>query len=299
MTLGATSSGVLCIGRLYCDLIFTDVPRMPTLGTETFAGGLEFHAGGGAYITAAWLASLGRAAALASYLPPTPFREKVVGEIAAANVDLSMSSAMPEGQAPQLTVSISTDGDRAFLTHQPGPPFPEFTATDIRRAGVRHVHIGELKTLTTRPEVLKAARQAGVTLSLDCGWDDNVDAAGLEPLLAEVDVFLPNASEAEALRRLGVALDGPGLTVIKHGAEGATVTVDGQAIRVGAPKVSYVDPTGAGDAFNAGFLDAWLAGAKAEACLVAGNATGARAVSGCGGFPSEFASTCAAETLIN
>lgn len=299
MTSGAASSGVLCVGRLYCDLIFTNVPRMPTLGTETFAGGLEVHAGGGAYITAAWLASLGHAAALASYLPPPPFRETVAGEIAMAGVDLSLSSIMPDGQAPQLTVSISTDGDRAFLTHQPGPPFPELTATDIRRAGVRHVHIGELKTLTTRPEVLKVAREAGATLSLDCGWDDNVDAAGLEALLAEIDVFLPNASEAEALRRLGVALDGPGLTVIKRGAEGATVTVDGQTIRVGAPKVSYIDPTGAGDAFNAGFLDAWLSGQETEACLIAGNATGARAVSGCGGFPPEFASRRTAEAVSN
>ena len=66
MSAASASPAVLCVGRLYCDLIFTDVPRMPTLGTETFAGGFELHAGGGAYITSAWLASLGHATALAA-----------------------------------------------------------------------------------------------------------------------------------------------------------------------------------------------------------------------------------------
>ena len=40
----ATGIPVLCAGRLYCDLIFTGVPRFPSLGTEVFAGGLGLHA---------------------------------------------------------------------------------------------------------------------------------------------------------------------------------------------------------------------------------------------------------------
>ncbi|MEM7717672.1 MAG: PfkB family carbohydrate kinase [Pseudomonadota bacterium] len=292
-------SGVLCVGRLYCDLIFVDVPRLPTLGTETFAGGLEIHAGGGAYITSAWLASLGQSASLVSFLPPPPFREQIVDEISRAGVDLSLSAGMAEGQAPQLTVSISTKGDRAMLTHQPGPSIPDLTAQDLRSAGVHHVHIGELTTLMERPELVKAARDAGATVSLDCGWDDRVATKGVASLLGKIDVFLPNASEAEALRKAGVSLDGPGLTVIKCGADGATAAVGTRALRVRAPKVVNVDPTGAGDAFNAGFLVAWLAGQDTEACLKAGNAAGARAVSGCGGFPSKFAPELAEEIVTH
>ena len=69
---------VLSVGRLYCDLIFTDLPRMPTMGTEVYAGGFGVHAGGGAFITAAHLAALGHPSALsaipavASSAPPTP-----------------------------------------------------------------------------------------------------------------------------------------------------------------------------------------------------------------------------------
>ena len=66
---GTRNSEVLCVGRLYCDLIFSDVPRLPTPGTEVYANGLELHLGGGAVITAQHLDSLGRGVALSAFLP--------------------------------------------------------------------------------------------------------------------------------------------------------------------------------------------------------------------------------------
>ncbi|MEL7216559.1 MAG: PfkB family carbohydrate kinase, partial [Pseudomonadota bacterium] len=45
-----------------------------------------------------------------------------------------------------------------------------------------------------------------------------------------------------------------------------------------------VDTTGAGDAFNAGFLHAWLEAAPIETCLRAGNAAGGEAIMTLGGF---------------
>ena len=40
---------VLCVGRLYCDLVFSGVPKMPVVGEEVFAKKLSTHAGGGAF----------------------------------------------------------------------------------------------------------------------------------------------------------------------------------------------------------------------------------------------------------
>ncbi|MEL7344437.1 MAG: PfkB family carbohydrate kinase, partial [Pseudomonadota bacterium] len=45
--------------------------------------------------------------------------------------------------------------------------------------------------------------------------------------------------------------------------------------------------TGAGDAFNAGFLSRWLIGDDIGACLAAGNARGALSVRQRGGFVAE------------
>lgn len=275
--------GVLSVGRLYCDLIFTDVPRMPSLGTEVFAGGFGLHAGGGAYITAAYFSMLGHTSKLASFLPAPPFRDLVASEIAQSGVDISLCRAAPTGLDPQVTVAMVTGGDRAFLTRRSGAPFPALSAADVRAAGARHVHIGELATLAEAPELIDAARSAGATVSLDCGWDENLAGEGLARLLSGVDVFLPNAAEMRRLAEIGLAGSLAPLTVIKRGAEGASAIKGGREVREDAVPVKAVDTTGAGDAFNAGFLSAWLAGRPLAACLAEGNAMGARAISGRGG----------------
>jgi sugar/nucleoside kinase (ribokinase family) len=284
MTTRRTGPGVLCVGRLYCDLIFTEVPRLPSLGTEVFAGGLGLHAGGGAYITAAYLASLGHHAALASFLPAAPFGDIVAAEIAAAGVDLSPSLRAAPELDPQITVSMVMGGERGFLTRRSGPALPQISPADLGRLRARHLHVGELTTLVERPSLLGLAREAGLTVSLDCGWDETLTAAKIGDLLARVDVFLPNAAEAQHLRMLGLAEPLAPLTVVKRGAEGASAVQDGCEFREAAGNAVAVDTTGAGDAFNAGFLSAWLAGEPVGACLRAGNALGAQAIRSRGGF---------------
>ena len=51
---------VLCLGRLWCDLLFTGLPRPPSLGSEVFAEDVSIVPGGGAFITAAVFAAHGR-----------------------------------------------------------------------------------------------------------------------------------------------------------------------------------------------------------------------------------------------
>ncbi len=277
-----SAGGVLCAGRLYCDLVFTGLDRLPTLGTETFADDVGLYAGGGAFITAAYLAALGRPAALAATLPAPPFEALVQADLARFGVDAALCAPAAEGSDPQITVAITTAEDRAFLTRAAGPALPPLEAAEMGRLGLQHLHIGELRTLADAPWLLDAARQAGLTVSLDCGWEDALPEAA-EALIAGVDLFLPNEAEAQRFLDRGLTLRGPMLTVIKRGAAGA-VALDGakdwdapgQAARI-------VDTTGAGDAFNGGFLDRWLAGAPVPDCLEAGNRCGAAAVGAVGG----------------
>ena len=55
--------------------------------------------------------------------------------------------------------------------------------------------------------------------------------------------------------------------VIKLGSHGAAMQVNGTTYKVSSPVVDVVDTTGAGDAFNAGFIDALLDEAAPEDCL--------------------------------
>ncbi|PWJ11452.1 carbohydrate kinase family protein [Jannaschia seohaensis] len=275
----AERPGVLCAGRVYCDLVFTGLPRLPTAGTEIFADDLSLHPGGGAAITAAYIAALGRPAFLAAHLPSAPFQAPVAAGLERCGVDLNLSKPSTEPGAFQLTVAMAHGGDRAFVTRDVGPAVPTLDAASLRAARIGHLHIGELKTLVERPDLLTLARAAGLSVSLDCGWDDALTAS-VAPLIEAVDLFLPNAEEMARLTALGLCPAPRGATVVKRGAEGSS-TPGGPCLPPPAARV--VDTTGAGDAFNGGFLDAWLSGAPLLACQEAGNTCGARAVSHPGG----------------
>jgi sugar/nucleoside kinase (ribokinase family) len=81
----------------------------------------------------------------------------------------------------------------------------------------------------------------------------------------------PGVKEAVA----GLLDRGVKAVVIKKGKEGARFVDGSRDIRTGAIPVSEIDPTGAGDAFDAGFVCGYLEGLPPERCLALANACGA------------------------
>ena len=288
MTRDRAKPAVLSVGRLYCDMIFTDLPRLPTLGTEVFSGGFGVHAGGGAFITAAHLGQLGHASSLAAMLPSSHFADLIRPELEGSSIDLSLSAALPRSAGPQITVAMVEGGDRAFLTHRAGPAFPQLLTRDLAKRGFAHLHVGELASLVSDPTVIALARSCGMTISVDCSWDDALTSDDIRPLVGKVEVFLPNEAELAALVRMGIGAAFAPITIVKRGAEGARAITEAGTLDAPTVPLDAVDTTGAGDAFNAGFLSSWLTGASLGDCLAAGNARGAGAVQQRGGFtPAE------------
>jgi len=72
--------------------------------------------------------------------------------------------------------------------------------------------------------------------------------------------------------------------VWKSGDNGATWIAPDRDIHFPAPRVKVVDTTGAGDAFNAGFLVAWMRGKSPAQCLADGNKAGAASTQKAGGI---------------
>jgi sugar/nucleoside kinase (ribokinase family) len=123
--------------------------------------------------------------------------------------------------------------------------------------------------------LLDTARARGARTFFDTTWDPNgfpgQTRAEVRELLPSVDVFLPNEVEAcaladraddavEAARALQAASGG--WVVVKRGPRGCfAVGPDGTEIAVPAPAVEVADTTGAGDAFNAGLVNALARGA--------------------------------------
>jgi len=98
----ARKGKVLCVGRTYCDLLFTGVPRFPNPGEEIYSDSFAIHPGGGAYITAAYLAALGLDTALCTILPTGPLGQEVMRHIKQSTVDLSYCEFAKNGSEPQI-----------------------------------------------------------------------------------------------------------------------------------------------------------------------------------------------------
>lgn len=279
---------VLCVGRVYCDLVFSGLQEPPQPGREIYAQGLSLHTGGGAAITAHTLAKLGRAVQVCASLPAQPFRRIIETDLE-DSVCLRHCTEQQESD-PQITVVLSGDYDRSFITRRADRALPqnyrECLLQCAREGQIAHLHVAELATLLDHPDLIPLARSAGWSISLDCAWDDAAISSRDAPaLIHQVDLFLPNEAEFCALKDNGFSVKDMQMVVIKRGESGAQVRTPDGVIEQGADtSMPCVDTTGAGDAFDAGFIDAWLRNEAVENCLVAGQRTGTAATRHFGGI---------------
>lgn len=293
MTDMSKRDAVVSVGRIYCDLVFSGLPDMPRMGREVFARSMDPVLGGGAFIAAAHLERLGRRCALLASFGTDPLSSALAPQLETSGVDLRFLDRRADA-GPQVTVVMTGEADRAFLSCRAGDAVPSRFETALQWDRAAMLHIAEYATLAEQPDLVARAKSAGLVVSLDPSWDDSlIYDPNLLAACKGVDIFLPNAEEARAITGasdLEDALDTLAvhfpLVVIKCGGTGAMLAASGQRHSAKAPKVKVVDTTGAGDAFNAGFLDRYLAGHPLPDCLAAGIATGSLSVQTTGGVPA-------------
>jgi sugar/nucleoside kinase (ribokinase family) len=280
---------VLLLGRLFCDLVFTDLPAMPELGREVFASQLDV-AGGGSFIAAAAMHRLGLRVGLVADLGNDLFSQMVARLIEEEGLDTSLIRRHPL-PLPQVTVALSFPDDRAFVTKINPPPSRPDMADLLTRHSARHLHIYSLGPGLDHPDLTRLAHDAGLTVSMDCGWEETRLRDPRTPTLIEsVDVFLPSAAEAcfltnrpspeAALQELAHRVP---TVAVKLGGDGVIAQAGDHFEHVPALRVTPVDTTGAGDAFDAGFIYAYLKESSMRDCLRYGSVCGGLATTAPGG----------------
>jgi sugar/nucleoside kinase (ribokinase family) len=298
-TEAAGAGRVLVVGDANPDLVLSGdvVPRFGQ--AEQLLETASLVIGGSGSITAHGLARLGRPVSLLAAVGDDHFGAFLVDRLEEAGVDVRRV-AVRAGVATGLTVALSRGDDRAILTlvgALDSLTAPELYAAldDLRATGLRHVHVASLFLLPSLAELLLPflvrARELGCTTSLDTNADPAGRWHGVDALLPHLDVLLPNRAEAVALgrdpdaRRAAFALAARGpLTVVKDGSAGAfAVSADGNVTAVAGLPVRAVDATGAGDTFDAAFLDAWLDADPVADALARAVCAGARSVGFLGG----------------
>lgn len=265
---------------------------MPALGVELFAGGFTVTVGGSA-IVAAGLHRLGARVGLIADLGNDPLSQVMRNVLDGLGLDCALIRQHPH-PLPQVTVALSFPHERAFITRFQRPAAPPDLAALLQSHPARHLHVCSFLAALETPAAAAIAHAASMTVSMDPGWDE---AALRDPrlaaMIADLDFFMPNAAElcylancddvALAAARTLATMRG-GMIVLKAGAAGATVfSASHPPIHTPALSVTPIDTTGAGDAFDAGFLYSFLQGASLETSLACGAVCGGLSTTAAGG----------------
>jgi sugar/nucleoside kinase (ribokinase family) len=271
MTSAGAEFDVLVVGELNADLILSgDVT--PAFGqVERLVEDATLTIGSSSAIAACGMARLGLRVAFAGLVGDDEFGRFMRGALASRGVDITAVRVDPAVKTG-LTVILSRGEDRAILTYPGSIAALRREHLDMGMLGrARHLHLGSYFLLDgLRPDVpalFAAARARGLTVSLDTNYDPAERWDGLDAVLPHVDILLPN--EAELLAVSGAADVEAGLArlagrvplvAVKRGAAGALARSGAELLAAAAPPVAVVDPTGAGDSFDAGLLYGLLAG---------------------------------------
>ncbi len=195
---------VLVIGDLNIDLILSGIPRLPAYGEEVLATGITRRLGGSAANFAVCCARLGMSVAFVANVGRDDFGELLISELRRWGIATDCVR-IREDLATGITVSLSGAHDRAFVTYV--GTIDSLRGQDVPRELLlrcRHMHIASyfLQTML-QPDcraLTRAAHAAGLSVSLDTGYDPAEQWNGdLLELISEVDLFLPNEVEAQAI----------------------------------------------------------------------------------------------------
>ncbi|SKB70782.1 carbohydrate kinase family protein [Dyadobacter psychrophilus] len=287
---------LLVVGELNVDLLLNKIQAFPQIGKETIADEMNVCLGSSSAIMAANSAAMGVDTTFCGVVGDDYFGDFILGELGRKSVSCRHVTRIP-GQKTGCTLILNYGQDRANVTYQGA--MNALTANHLpfeMLADYQHLHVSSLflqnGLLNDIEQILINARAAGMTTSLDLQWDPTEQwAFDYARCLPYVDVFMPNESELLALTKTnsisgGIEKIRPYLNTLalKMGRKGSFGVSGGEQLTVPAFEVpNFVDAIGAGDSFNAGFIQKYISGAPLEECLREGNLMGALNTTAAGG----------------
>lgn len=232
-------------------------------------------------------ARLGHPAGIVGGVGDDDFGKCLIKRLHADGVDCRFVRVDDQGSTAVAFVTYFADGSRRFLYHINDTPAVRADLTDFDRIEQPDFFHVMGCSLMTRPEfaarivcVMQAMAAKGARIS----FDPNIRPELLrgrdireivDPVLALCSVLLPGTEELllisgetdveSAVARL---FENPVLEVIalKQGSRGSTIHTRSGRTSYGVFAVESVDPTGAGDCYDAGFVCGLLEGLPLETC---------------------------------
>jgi sugar/nucleoside kinase (ribokinase family) len=288
---------IVVFGDVIDDIVV--VPSGPIRVDTDTPSSIRQRAGGSAANAASWLGALGA---------PVDF----VGRVAAEDVDRHAAILEGFGVAPHLladdehptgTIVVLVEGEartmltergaNALLTADDVPDSLLDAASVVHFTGYSVYHSDDASPIR---RLIERAAARGVTVSVDPASAGSLADFGVDAFLdavAGAGILFPNLAEGRALTGLSdpeaiAAALGESfpLVALTLGVDGVVMAERGDVERIPAVVAEVADPTGAGDAFAAGFLASWVVDRDAGRAAAAGVEVAADAVSRLGARPS-------------
>ena len=277
-------SFVAAFGKLNIDLLYSGMPRIPNEGEEIYSKDFKVCLGGGLPATMINCSRLGIPAKIGTFLGDDMFSQFAKDELdkSGTKYEIFKSKNFPLN----VTSAIITEKDRTFVSYGGTETYSDEMLEKIYNSlkGAKVVAMQE-KLIP----VYKELKREGTILVLDTGYSDDMSLEKHKELIEIADYYTPNIDETEkltgtkdykeALKILGEYFEKP---IVKLGKLGCAGYDNDYFVVDNIDEFKCVDATGAGDAFLAGFIYGLYNDFDFRKCILAGNITGGKCVTGVG-----------------
>jgi ribokinase len=260
---------VVVVGDVATDVVAV-LDGVPAPGSDRPAS-IRSRGGGAGANVAVHLARLGVPVVLAGCVGDDPAGAGLLAELSAAGVEPRVRTV--PGTATGTIISLVEPGGQRSMLADRGANLALRPEDLPAPAAGGHLHLSGYTLLDPGPRraglaALAGALAAGATVSVDPASTGPLAAYGIERWLADTaaaTLLLPNADEARLLTGCADVRAAAGALAARHrivavslGADGALWASGDVLVHRPAHPSTVVDTTGAGDAFTAGLLAAWL-----------------------------------------
>lgn len=253
---------VIGFGALNVDKLYR-VNRIAREGEESFIISMNELAGGSAANTVVGLARLGARTGFIGKVAQDDEGQLLLADFKREGVNTDGIVIAKEGNSGTVSAFVDKKGERALYVHRSVNDTLVFEEISLEYA--RQTEFLHLTSMDEKPfEAQKRLTQelSHFKVSLDPGEIyARKGLAKLKPIIKRCFVVMPSESEVKLLTGKSwkegakqLLNEGAGIVGVKLGKEGCFITDGNQNHMVPPYKAKVVDTTGAGDAWNAGFL---------------------------------------------
>lgn len=267
-TLSDRPPRIVVVGSINVDLVYA-CDALPVAGQTVSAHRLTQVGGGKGANQAVAAARAGGTVHLIGRVGDDPFADRLLADLAASGVDVTAVARTAHVPSGMAMIGVEASGENQIVV-VPGanaelaPEDVDRHASLLQRADLLMLQL-ETPLATVRAAIERARR-----LKVRCMLDPAPVIAGWSDDLLEVDLVVPNESEATAITGIDTATE-PGAmaaavelqrrgarhAVITRGAQGAILRTGTRTESLAPHRVDAVDTTAAGDAFAGALAVGW------------------------------------------